>query len=108
MTYAQERRYAVGCPVRGEADVTDEDQIGRPGQPGAAASSAHDDLASSVRSMLIPAVLLMMIVVVFTVILSGGSNCEPPDRAAVFAYHTAKVMACEHAQVTKETATTSR
>jgi hypothetical protein len=91
-----------------EGDPPDEDQIGAADRPGAAAISAHDDLASSVRSMLIPAALLMMIVVVFTVILSGGSNCEPPDRAAVFAYQTAKVMACEHAQVSKAIATTSR
>ena len=61
----------------------------------------------SLRSVLIPAALLMMIVVVFTVVLSGGSSCEPPDRAAVFAYHSAKVTACEQAHVTKAIATTS-
>ena len=88
-----------------ENDPPDEDQIGPAGQPGAAASSAHDELASSLRSMLIPAALMMMIVVVFTVILSGGGSCVPPDRAAVFAYPTAKVTACEQAQVKKANAT---
>jgi hypothetical protein len=91
-----------------EGDPPDEDQLGPGGRPGAAASPVHGELASSVRSMLIPAVLLVMIVVVFTVILSGGSSCEPPGRAAVFAYHTAKVTACEQAQVTRAIATTSR
>ena len=90
-------------------DPPDEDRIGPAGPHGTASSShaAHEEFASWLRAVLIPAALLMMIVVVFTVVLSGGSSCEPLDRAAVFAYHTAKVTACEHAQVTKAIATTS-
>jgi len=70
------------------------------------ASAAHGEPGSPLRVMLVPAALLMALVVVFTVILSGGSSCAPPDRASVFAYHTARVSACEQSQVTK--ATTSR
>ena len=90
-------------------DPPDEDRIGPAGRHGTASSSrgAHEEFASWLRAVLIPAALLMMIVVVFTVVLSGGSSCEPLDRAAVFAYHTAKVTACEHAQVTKAIATAS-
>jgi hypothetical protein len=92
-----------------EGDPPDEDQIGPAGRHGTASSShaAHDEFASWLRAVLIPAALMMMIVVVFAVVLSGGSSCEPPDRAAVFAYHTAKVTACDHAQVTKAIATAS-
>jgi hypothetical protein len=90
-------------------DPPDEDRIGPAGRHDTASSSrgAHEEFASWLRAVLIPAALLMMIVVVFTVVLSGGSGCEPPDRAAVFAYHTAKITACEHAKVTKAIATTS-
>ena len=90
-------------------DPPDEDRIGPAGSHGAASSSrgAHEEFASWLRAVLIPAGLLMVIVVVFTVALSGGSSCEAPDRAAVFAYHSAKVTACEQAHVTKAIATTS-
>ncbi len=86
-------------------DPPDEDLIGPAGRHGAAGSphAAQGELASSLRGMLIPAALMMMLVVVFTVILSGGSSCAPLDRAAVFAYQTAKVSACEQAQTTKAT-----
>lgn len=90
-------------------DPPDEDRISPAGRHGVASSAqaAHEEFASWLWAVLIPAGLLMMIVVVFTVALSGGSNCGPMDRASVFAYHTAKVTACERAQVTKTIATTS-
>lgn len=90
-------------------DPPDEDRIVPAGSHGVASSSraAHEEFASWLRAVLIPAGLLMMIVVVVTVVLSGGSNCVPPDRADVFAYHTAKVTACEQAQVRKTITTTS-
>jgi hypothetical protein len=91
----------------------DEDRI-RPARPagrhGAASSAhaAHGESVSPLRVMLIPAALLVMLVVVFTVILSGGGSCAPLDRAAVFAYHTARVSACEQTQTTRTIATSSR
>jgi hypothetical protein len=91
-------------------DPPDEDRIRPAGRHRAAGSSpaAPGELGSSLRVMLIPAVLLMTLVVVCTVILSGGGSCAPLDRAAVFAYHTAKVTACEKAQTRKAIATISR
>jgi hypothetical protein len=86
----------------GEGDPPDEDRIRPAGRHGAAGSArgAHGELASSLRVMVIPAALMMMLVVVMTVILSG-SGCAPMSRASIFAYHTAKVTACEQAQVKK-------
>jgi hypothetical protein len=85
-----------------EGDPPDEDRIRPAGRPGAAGSArgAHRELVSSLRVLVIPAALLMMLVVVFTVILSGG-GCAPLSRASIFAYHTAKVTACEQAQAKK-------
>ena len=90
-------------------DPPDEDRIGPAGRHGIASSSraAHEEFASWLRAVLIPAGLLMVIVVVLTVVLSGGSNCGPMDRSDVFAYHTAKITACENAQVRKAIATAS-
>jgi hypothetical protein len=79
---------------------------GRAGEAGSSAAG-HGEPGSSLRVMLVPAALLMALVVVFTVILSGGNSCAPMDRASVFAYHTARVSACEQSQVTSTT-TTSR
>lgn len=92
-------------PTVDEGDPPDEDRIRPAGRPGAAGSarsarSAQGELASSLRVLVIPAALMMMLVVVFTVILSGG-GCAPMSRASVFAYHTAKVTACEQAQAKK-------
>jgi hypothetical protein len=94
-------------------DPPEEDRIRiRPVRPAGRAGDASSSAAapaepgSSLRVMLVPAALLVALVVVFTVILSGGSSCAPLDRASVFAYHTARVSACEQSQVTK--ATTSR
>ncbi len=86
----------------GEGDPPDEDRIRPAGRHGAAGSArgAHGELASSLRVMVIPAALMMMLVVVMTVILSG-SGCAPMSRASIFAYHSAKVTACEQAQVKK-------
>ena len=85
-----------------EGDPPDEDRIRPAGRHGAAGSahSAQGELVSSLRVLVIPAALVMMLVVVFTVILSGG-GCAPLSRASIFAYHTAKVTACEQAQVKK-------
>jgi hypothetical protein len=88
-------------------DPPDEDRVGPAGSHGVASSSraAHEEFASWLRAVLIPAALLMIIIVVFTVTLSGRSNCGPMDRANVFTYHTAQVTTCERAQVTKAIAT---
>lgn len=85
-----------------EGDPPDEDRIRPVGRHRAAdsARSAKGELGSSLRVLVIPAALMMMIVVVFTVILSGG-GCAPLSRASIFAYHTAKVTACEQAQAKK-------
>jgi len=92
----------------GEGDPPDEDWIRPAGRHGTAGSAcgAQGELASSLRVMVIPAALMMVLVVVFTVILSGG-GCAPMSRASIFAYHTAKVTACEQAQV-KKAITSSR
>jgi hypothetical protein len=94
-------------------DPPDEDRISpaRPAGRHGAARSAHatqGEFVSSLRAALIPAALLMMLAVVFTVILSGGGNCAPQDRAAVFSYHTAKVTACGQAQTIKAIDTSGR
>jgi len=82
----------------------DEDRIG-PARPAgrrrtAARSSPapQPELWSSLRVILIPAALLMTLVLVAAVHLSGRGPCTPPDRAAVFAYHSAAVSACERAE----------